>query len=75
MPIYEFKCRECGKVSELRIPMHSESKNAVCQHCGSHEMEKLMSVPSLVGGKGESGETRCCGRNEPCSHQQHCCEH
>ncbi len=75
MPIYEFKCGQCGKVSEIRIPLLSEAQDAVCKNCGSREMEKMISVPSLIGGKAESHERRCCGRSEPCGQQQHCCEH
>jgi putative FmdB family regulatory protein len=64
MPIYDYSCRECGGVSEVlvRIP----EGNARCTHCGSENMEKLVSASySIKMDKAEPGAT-CCGREERC---------
>ena len=42
MPIYDFKCKECGKVSEIII--RSTGVQAIsCPGCGSNDMERLIS--------------------------------
>ncbi len=74
MPIYEYKCQGCGKISELRVPIDSFKKAFTCDVCG-RPMEKLISVPSISTGKQESVKTRCCGRTERCSSEEHCCGH
>lgn len=66
MPIFEFRCRECGKTFERLV---RSSKEAVdCPSCASPKLAKLLSVPSAprtaaaaapaVGGGGSGG---CCG--------------
>ncbi len=43
MPIYEYRCRKCGRrfsVLTLRI---SETVAPCCEHCGSHAADRLMS--------------------------------
>ena len=43
MPIYEYRCHECGKrfsVLTLRI---SEAVEPRCEHCGSSAADRLMS--------------------------------
>lgn len=65
MPIYDYKCQECGKVSEILF--RGTSDQAVhCPDCGSSSMERLISSSYVVKvGSQESGKT-CCGRNERC---------
>jgi putative FmdB family regulatory protein len=65
MPIYDFKCQECGEVSEFLVPGPSASREFACQSCGSKKMDKLISVPSLLRNVTKSGTT-CCGRTERC---------
>jgi len=66
MPIYEYKCKECGNISEFIVGM---GKDAVikCNECGSFEMEKVMSVASFQGVETARTPGRtCCGREERC---------
>jgi putative FmdB family regulatory protein len=77
MPVYDFRCRECGKVTEILL--RSESGKAICcTDCGSHDLERLMSASvSIKTGASEPGTT-CCGRTErcespPCSGDDGCC--
>lgn len=52
MPIYEFRCKECGKVSEFQMKM-SDPNPQTCPSCGREKsLNKIMSLPSfqLKGG-------------------------
>lgn len=43
MPIYEFRCMDCGKKSEIITFRVSEEVAPSCTHCGSEAMSRLMS--------------------------------
>ncbi|MBW1997419.1 MAG: zinc ribbon domain-containing protein [Deltaproteobacteria bacterium] len=66
MPIYEYRCRKCGHVSEYLTDMNGDQVVS-CKNCGSKGMEKLLSAPSLLSRTPERapGHT-CCGREERC---------
>ena len=64
MPLYEFECRDCGKVSEVLVIRSDEQPE--CGSCGGHNLEKLMSAHSNSSGPGQAGlpgagDTGCCG--------------
>jgi len=67
MPIYEYKCMDCGEVSEVLVAMGSSSETATCKNCGSGRMERILSASfiSVKGGMSRGGKT-CCGRDERC---------
>lgn len=58
MPIYEYKCEDCGSVFEELV--YSTDKKIACPDCGKGSVEKLMSVP---GGflMGNSSSATPCG--------------
>jgi putative FmdB family regulatory protein len=66
MPIYDFRCQECGKVSEFLLSSSSDSRTLDCPGCGSQHLERLISAPSLLRGKANVTGTICCGRTERC---------
>ncbi len=43
MPIFEFKCRKCGTVSEFLVGVSQEKVEFSCRKCGSTKLDKLMS--------------------------------
>ncbi len=45
MPIYEYRCRECGKKSEIITFRISEEVSASCRHCSSELLDR---IPSRV---------------------------
>jgi putative FmdB family regulatory protein len=45
MPIYEYRCRQCGKKSEIITFRISEAVSASCRHCGSELLDR---IPSRV---------------------------
>ncbi len=48
MPIYEYLCRECGKVSSYLVMNIRESFHPVCKRCQSTKMTKLISRVARV---------------------------
>ena len=43
MPIYEFKCRDCGRLSSVFTKSIGAPYDARCQHCGSPNLERAVS--------------------------------
>jgi putative FmdB family regulatory protein len=65
MPIYEYRCQSCGQVSEVLV--HGfENGNPMCPNCGSHDLDKLLSVPSVLKENSHHSGSTCCGRTERC---------
>jgi len=66
MALYEYRCKSCGRISEVLIL--SDDDNAKCSWCGCEDMEKQMSTfavsmksastPSVPSGCPSGG---CCG--------------
>ena len=51
MPLYEYRCDDCQKVSEFRMKM-SDPHPETCPHCGHSALTKLISAAAfhLKGG-------------------------
>ncbi len=65
MPIYEYSCENCGKITEILV--NKEKDNVVCKYCGSIRLKKLISAPgAIIMGGSKSKGTTCCGRTERC---------
>lgn len=58
MPIYEYKCHDCGAKFEVLVYSNSD-KAIVCEKCGSENSEKLFSGFATSGAPGSSGSS--CG--------------
>ena len=63
MPLYEFKCSDCGKVSEILIINSGDTPE--CK-CGSRNLVKQLSAHSSMSGPAKNGlpgmgDTACCG--------------
>lgn len=43
MPIYEYLCRDCRKRSSILLLSLSNPAPAACKHCGSTQVERLLS--------------------------------
>jgi putative FmdB family regulatory protein len=43
VPIYEYNCLDCGKRCSILHLSQSASRSALCAHCGSHRLERLLS--------------------------------
>ena len=69
MPISEYRCRDCNKVTELLIRSDKDQENLLCRYCGSKELSKILSKSNIVASPnmiGSEGSTTCCGRTERC---------
>ena len=68
MPIYEYRCEDCGKASEILHRSFKQEEVPACPHCGSTKMLRLISSPgSIVMRDSSPHGTTCCGREERCS--------
>ena len=45
MPLYEYRCQKCGKVSEI-LQSLDEKPARICPHCGGR-VKKLHSTPAI----------------------------
>ncbi|MDI3280707.1 MAG: zinc ribbon domain-containing protein [Bacillota bacterium] len=56
MPLYDMRCRQCGKEFTI-MASWQEKENATCPRCGSNQVEQL--YRSFALGKGTSGGGGC----------------
>jgi putative FmdB family regulatory protein len=59
MPIYEYKCSKCGRISEF-LENSSCKKSKSCTHCGSTKLTKQLSVFSAGVKQGDSKQCHGC---------------
>ncbi len=64
MPLYEYRCRACGKEFELLRRVGQGSEGVSCPRCGQAEVEKEYSTfaGSVVGGGSSGGGCSSSGR-------------
>ncbi len=48
MPIYEFRCRSCRRRTSVFTRAIGGDVDAVCSHCGSREMSRLVSRVAVL---------------------------
>lgn len=80
MPLYEYKCKNCGEKSEYFLKTSSAESNIKCKNCGSENVEKMLSTSfvSMGTAAGSSAprcglDSPCCGAPEPCGKSD--CDH
>jgi len=75
MPIYEYRCKQCGQVNEFLIL--GAQNRLQCGQCGSEELTKLMSAHNMSTGSSrkstEPGPGSCCGTPHSCGTPGSCC--
>jgi putative FmdB family regulatory protein len=65
MPIYDFKCLDCGSVSELLV-RGAAGRAVHCPDCGSANLQKQVGGSYIIRGEASTPGTTCCGRAERC---------
>ena len=64
MPIHEYRCVDCGEVSELLVGIGRNSDNLSCRSCGGSNLEELMSASAISIKDAPGGQpmgSTCCG--------------
>lgn len=61
MPIYEFKCENCGKIFEALCFTKEDEKEVRCIYCGSKEVKKEYSSFATYWGKSFGSSGSSCG--------------
>jgi len=64
MPIYDYRCRNCGAVAEVLVRRAEDS--ARCPGCGSEAMEKMVSASYHINVNTAPKGATCCGKAERC---------
>lgn len=65
MPIYEYRCKTCGRTSEVLVQGSFSPQVPKCPGCG-REMERRLSMPIMVTERSHHSGKTCCGREERC---------
>jgi putative FmdB family regulatory protein len=65
MPIYEYKCQECGRISEIFL-RSLNSQDIQCPACGSYKLDRLLSASYALKTDASTHGTTCCGKTERC---------
>ena len=73
MPLYEYRCNECGEVSEYLSKIGDSGDALTCKRCESHNLKKIMSMTNVSTYPSPGGGKTCCGRDERCDSQKGCC--
>lgn len=48
MPIYDYRCTECGSTYDVFHKTREVAEDILCPSCGSPEHARLMSVPAAA---------------------------
>lgn len=48
MPIYEYRCKQCKKLSSFLLLRITEEIEPCCKHCGSKEVTKVISRVAVL---------------------------
>ncbi len=73
MPIYEFRCADCGHVQEIIVTSSSDSIEMKCAACQGEVLERILSQVSYAMGDssgaatGPSTTTKTCGPGKSCT--------
>jgi putative FmdB family regulatory protein len=80
MPLFDYQCKDCGKLNEILLV--GTTKSPKCNYCGSRNLKKLLSAHSSISGPGKKnmpgpGDTACCGSSpgeaDGCAGPGSCC--
>jgi len=71
MPIFEFRCLECGNTFERLFMTSNEKVDLACPDCKSESCDRVVSRSSYAIGSGPGGKqpkitTKSCGPSNQC---------
>ncbi|MCX5813543.1 MAG: zinc ribbon domain-containing protein [Proteobacteria bacterium] len=74
MPIYEYKCGDCGDISEFLV--FGKDEELLCKSCKSRNLSKLISAHNTTAPSSDFGGNMpggCCGSPNSCGNPGSCC--
>jgi putative FmdB family regulatory protein len=74
MPIYEYKCGDCGDISEFLV--FGKGEELFCKSCKSKNLAKLISAHNTTASNSDFGGNipgGCCGSPGSCGNPGSCC--
>jgi len=75
MPIYEYRCQDCGHVTETLIRTQRDIAGLRCEQCGERRLERVyLSTIAPVRSSSKRGGLPCCGEQGGCSDPKRCCQ-
>jgi putative FmdB family regulatory protein len=48
MPIYEFRCEDCGKINIRSLEISSKQETVVCDYCKEYKAKRIISQSSFM---------------------------
>ncbi len=57
MPLYEYRCENCGRKFELRRSISDRDAGLVCPECASVEISRVLPQFAAFGSADSSGES------------------
>jgi len=71
MPVFDYRCSDCGTVYDVYHKVKEVAEDVLCPQCGSPKHKKLISATSISMGGSSSGSSHsesscdagggCCG--------------
>lgn len=58
MPVFEFRCVQCGHLFEKLFRTNDEKVDLTCPQCGADSLERVMSRANHVMGLGKAGKMK-----------------
>ncbi|MBT4512053.1 MAG: zinc ribbon domain-containing protein [Chloroflexi bacterium] len=66
MPIYDYKCENCGNVTEFLLNSHNSSPDN-CPDCGGINLERMLSASYMIKMGTPSSCGTCCEPSNSCN--------
>ena len=57
MPIYTYRCKDCGSVSDFLVGVVADKEKLQCKKCGSKKVERALTSFSVGSSNGSSGSS------------------
>jgi len=73
MPIYEYRCQECGTRFEKLVRRASDVPEIACPSCGQKQLEQELSTfAAHAGGSSKQSDVPMCPSGGPCRNPGMC---
>ncbi len=66
MPIYDYRCNNCGGLYDVYHKVREIQEDVICPSCSSRDHRKLMSVPYVAVASPASKKADSCSMGDSC---------